>query len=290
MPETIVAQPAQEVTSPAQAIPPAQGAVAQPKTPEIDLVTRVSQVEVKPKTQENKPEEGKFNINDLDSQIESIQDPALKGQFVEFKKSLLRGENQKYQEIANLRKTYEQKLVEATTWTPERIKQEMSRPDFVQAANAVLQSQAPQGSGISNEQWSALSESEKAEFAQLKQKINTLEQTNWEATRMQQDMNLRTKYANYNPQTIDQLTNDLVQGRIQATREDLWKVYDYENAVNRAYQLGLQDKVNLNQERANGMTMTGGGNMPQPSTLERQKGESVSDFMRRSYQEHIKKK
>jgi hypothetical protein len=34
----------------------------------------------------------------------------------------------------------------------------------------------------------------------------------------------------------------MMQGRVQATREHLWKVVDYESAVKRAYDLGKQDR------------------------------------------------
>src|SRR3990172_1905678 len=75
------------------------------------LITRVSQVkpDVKPDV------DTKFNINDLDAKIEAVQDPAVKEQLVGLKKSLLKGENEKYQQIAELKKQYETKLAESTT-------------------------------------------------------------------------------------------------------------------------------------------------------------------------------
>ena len=258
----------------------------QPKQ-EVDLITRVSQVKpTTTETQKSEEIESKFNINDLDSEIEKITEPTLKEQMVKFKKSLLKGENQKYQEIATLRKQYETKLAEVSNWTPERLKQELNKPDFVQAAQTVLQS----GNNLTDEQWSALSEKEKTELNQLKQKINILEQINWQAVRTQQDVVLQNKYANYDPKVIDDVTTNLMQGKIQATREDLWKVVDYENAVKRAYELGKQDKIIDNKEKIEGMTFEGGRNIATPNTIERQKGETIQGFMRRSYQEHTKKK
>ncbi len=284
MPDPVVV----EQTPPAQAQPVQTPPAEQPEPQKVDLITRVSQVKVEAKP-EVKTEDGKFNINDLDAEIEKIPDPSLKSQFTEFKKSLLRGENQKYQEVANLRKQYEQKLAESSSWTIDRLKQEMNRPDFVQAANQILQSQAPQGSGMSNEQWSALSDTDKAEFNQLKQKIDILERTNWETLKTQQDAQLSQKYANYDAGAVARLTDDLVSHRVQATQEHLWKVIDYENAVNRAYELGLQDKNNFNQERVAGMTMPGGNNMTQPQTIDRLKGETVQAFFKRAYTERTKK-
>lgn len=258
------------------------------KKEELDLVTRVSQVKDAQEKKETDTAEGKFNINELDAEIEKITDPVVKEQMVGLKKSLLRGENQKYQEIANLRKQYETKLAEVTSWTPDRLKQELNKPDFVQAAQSVLQS--GNQTGLSDDQYSALSETEKTELNQLKQKINLLEQSNWQAVKTQQDAIFKTKYANYEPRIIDDITQNLMTGKIQATREDLWKVIDYENAVRRAYELGKQDKIVENTEKVSGMTIIEGRNITTPTTVERQKGESIQNFIRRSYGEHTKKK
>lgn len=283
--------PEQAVTS--EETPVAQEPV---KAPEQDLITRVSQLKVETKVPEkqeqtnNNDNDGKFNINDLDTQIEKIPDPVLKEQVLGLKKSLLRGENQKYQEIANLRKSYEQKLAETTTWTKERLQQELNKQDFVQAANEVLKTQNPTTSGLSDEQWSALSETERTELKELKQKINFLEQTNMESLKVQQDVVMKSKYANYDPSSIDSLTNDLMSRKINATREHLWKVIDYENAVRRAYELGKQDKLTENNEKVTGMSFDTGRNIATPKNVDRQKGETAQQFFVRSYQEHTKKK
>jgi len=279
MPETT------EVKTETQVAPEVKTETPIPKT-EVDLVTRVSQV--KPTETPKEEIEGKFNINELDAEIEKITEPALKDQMVKFKKSLLSGENQKYQEIATLRKQYETRLAEVSNWTPERLKSELNKPDFVQAAQSVLQS--GNQSGLSDDQYSALSETEKTELNQLKQKINLLEQSNWQAVRTQQDATLQTKYANYNQKIVDDVTQNLMQGKIQATREDLWKVIDYESAVKRAYELGKEDKNVENTEKISGMTFVEGRNIATPTSVERQKGETIQSFMRRSYNEHTKKK
>ena len=256
------------------------------QAPEVDLVTRVSQVQPK----EQKQEEQKFNINELDAEIEKVQESPLKEQFLKLKKSLISGENKKYEEIANLRKEYEKKISDISSWTPERLKEELSKPDFVQAANTVLQSGNPQGSGLSDEQWSALSDADKSELRILKQKISMLEQSNFQAVKTQQDSTLKTKYANYAPDIIDNALTQMNTGKLQITREDIWKAIDYEKAVKRAYELGLVDKNTQNKEKVNAMSFDGSGNISAPSGVERKEGESISDFMVRSYAEHSKKK
>ena len=268
MPEPIVVTPEQVTTPEVKEIP------------EQDLITRVSQV--KAPEQVKKELDDKFNINDLDATIEKLPDPAVKEQVLGLKKSLLKGENQKYQEIANLRKQYESELAKANSWTPEKVQGLLNNPDFVNAAQSVV---TPQ-----QENTSMLSVQEKQLLEENNKKVNTLLQQNLQLQRVQQDNQLKTRYANYQPEVVDNVFNELYTGKLQATREDLWKVIDYENAVRRAYELGQQDKNQQNQERVQGMTLATGMNMSQPQSIEKQKGETIQNFLLRSYAEHAKKK
>lgn len=252
--------------------------VQQPEKKEVDLITRVSQVKT-----ETPKEKG---TGTLEQEIQNLQ---TKEDVVEWAKKKesewATGYGKKFQEISELRKSFESKLTESNVWTPEKLKSELNKPDFVQAAQQVLKTGSTE-----NENFSALSDTEQAELIQLKNKINMLEKNSWEAVKANQDAKIATKYANYNPQTVDQTMSDLMTGKVQASREDLWKVLDYENAVKRAYELGLQDKNTQTMEKVNGMSFMEGRNMAQPSAVERQKGETVENFMRRSYSEHTKKK
>jgi hypothetical protein len=259
---------------------PAEPVVEQ-KQEQVDLVARVSQVKT-PDVAKKEIDE-KFNINDLDAHIEKLPDPALKEQVLGLKKSLLKGENQKYQEIANLRKQYESELAKMSTWTPERLQQEMNKPDFVRAAQSII-------SPTQQDSSSMLSEQEKRQLEENNRQVQALMNQNQQLLKIQQDSQLKSRYANYDPTIIDNVLNDLQAGKIMPTREDFWKVIDYENAVKRAYQLGLMDKNTQNQERVQGMTFETGRNMQQPTSLERQKGETTQQFILRSYQEHAKKK
>lgn len=251
------------------------------KKEEQNLVTRVSQV----KTPEKPAEEEHFNINELDAEIERVDNPEVKKQLVSLKKSLIKGENQKYEQIASLRKEYETKLAQSTSWTPERVKSEMNKPDFIEAAKAVVG-----GNGTIDED-STLSDEARAELKQLKSKIDMLQSSNWQAQKAHQDVKLKEKYANYAPDIVDTVTTDLMHNKRVATREDLWKVIDYDKAVNRAYELGLSDKIIINKEKAEGITaVDGSGSVTTSPALERKKGESVQAFMVRSYQTHTTKK
>ena len=252
------------------------------KPPEEDLVTRASKV--KTETQAKTEIDEKFNINDLDAKIEQLPDPALKEQVLGLKKSLLKGENQKYQEIANLRKQYESKLAESTNWTPERIQGLLQDPNFVKAAQSIVNTPP------TSAETSMLTDAEKRQLDDNNRQVQALMYQNQQLLRTQQDGQLKQRYANYDANMVDQTFNDMLNGRVQATREHIWKVVDYEQAVQRAYELGKQDRNIQNQERAAGISFETGRNMPQPTTVERQKGETTAQFLQRSYQKHIKEK
>lgn len=257
-----------------------------PKQP--DLITRVSQVKVdKPEEIKETTEEGKFNINELDSEIDKLPDPKLKEQVLGLKKSLLRGENQKYQEIANLRKQYEQKLADSSNWTPERIQGLMNDPNFVKAAQSVVQSQNPAASGLTDEQWSNLSEPEKQKMMGMEKEIQSLKQQNLVSQWRQEDDKLKTKYANYEPQAVDIITNDILTGKVRANREDLWKVYDYDNAVRRAYELGKQDRLVETNEKISATSIEGGQVTPQKEVPTPEKNESPQAYFGRLVMNNI---
>jgi len=267
MPEPIVVTPEQVTTPEVKEIP------------EQDLITRVSQV--KAPEQVKKELDDKFNINDLDATIEKLPDPAVKEQVLGLKKSLLKGENQKYQEIANLRKQYEQELAKLSTWTPERVQGLLQNQDFVKAAQTIVN---PQPESVS-----ALSEQDRRMIDSNNQQVRQLMEQNQKLLQVQQDEQFKQRYANYDAEMVDQTFNDMLNGKVQATREHIWKVVDYDSAVKRAYQLGLQDRNTQNQEKVKGMTFDTGRNMPQQNTVERQAKESTQQFLLRSYLEHAKK-
>jgi len=247
---------------------------------EEDIVTRASKF--KPETVVKQELDEKFNINELDATIDKLPDPILKEQVLGLKKSLLKGENQKYQEIANLRKQYEQELATKNQWTPEKVQGLLADQNFVTAARSIVERDTSNSS--------MLSESERKIIEQTNQQVQALMNQNQVLLKVQQDEQIKRKYADYDPAIVDRTIQDLSTGKVQATREDIWKVINHDANVERAYKLGLQDKNTQNQERASGMTYDTGRNVAQPTTLERQKGESVSKFMQRSYAEHAKKK
>lgn len=259
MPETMTSSSAENVTLTTN--PPAAHQEPEKK---VDLVTRVSQFKKEETPQSAEVKEPEFNFQD----IEKIQDPAAKEQALRAYKSFQSGFNKKFQEIADIRKSLEAQKNQS--WTPERIQELLKDKNFVQASQELLKSQAPSTWEGTQQEWSTLSDMEKAKFQKMEDEISQLKQQNYLSQVKEQDMGLQKKYANYNPQAIDILTADLLAGKVQATREHLHKVLDYDEAVKRAYDLGKNDGLSERQERVtsssmqNGVAMSPAKEIPQP--------------------------
>lgn len=194
--------------------------------------------------------------------LDDIKDPVAR-QLVEKRlKDMESGVNKKFEEIARLRKDLESQKSESNSWTPEKLDRVLKDPSFAQLVQARFQTaqanQAPAGFDGTNEEWSALTPEEKQQFAQLNQKVAAQEQFMIGLLRSQEDEKLKTSYPDYDPKVVDQIQNDLLSGRLQATREHLWKVANFESAVQRAYQLGREDrKTNVNEK------LNASNNLPQ---------------------------
>jgi hypothetical protein len=224
---------------------------------EPDILSEVSKFrKSSPTSQSSKDNQDFFDYK----QIEEIKDPIAKEVAIKAYKSMQSGLTQKTQAIAEERKKLESKMQEMQNWSPERIQRELlNNPQFLQAAQqiAATSPQNPPNSGLTNEEFSALTAKEQAQLAELKQQVNLLQQTNYQARMQQEHSQLQQKYADYDPQEVTQLWNDLSTGKIQATNEHLYKVANYERAVKAAYEYGIQQSKQLNQERSNGSSLNG---------------------------------
>jgi hypothetical protein len=250
--------------------------VTEPKKDETPLIQRVAKfMETNDPVTTGVPVEDdfKFDINE----IQKIEDPKARELAEKAYKSFQRGFNKKFQDLAELRKSLES---QGGTWTPDRINKLLNDPSFLQAAQQVAGTTNPQTSGLTDEEWSALNDKEKAQLTGMQNKINQLEQFNMTALKTQQDASLKQTYANYNPQQVDTLLSDMMSNRIQATREHLWKVIDYEPAVDRAYRLGRQDERAGTSDRVSAISAQGVTAQPN-QTIQPEKEESNLNFWKR---------
>lgn len=187
-------------------------------------------------------------------EIEKITDPAARKFAEDAYKSMQSGFTKKTQEIADYKRSYEQKMAEIENWTPERIQRELNNPKFVQAAQQVAGNQTAQAT---TDEYSAMTPQEKARIDALMSKVSTLEQSNFQATVAQRDSQLQTRYPDYNPRQIDDTIRDLAQMNPLDIREHVYKSLKHDEDVAAAFELGKQETQSLNQTKIQAITPNG---------------------------------
>ena len=246
--------------------------------PQEDLVSRVSKVKVEVKKDEPS---NPFNLTREDwDKVQS--DPSLK----KYYQSMLTDYQKKTSELSEQRRDVEREK-QSLNWTPERIQQLLNDPKFVQAAQQVVSLQNPTNSGLTDQEFSALTDKEKMQINMMQKEVQNLKVQNWQMHQRQQDEQLKTKYANYAPDIVDTTINRLVKGEIQADREVVWKALDYDSAVQRAYELGKQDRALDNKEKQQSMSPEGINATPLNEPIQPEKGESNMSFWKRIAQRRL---
>lgn len=250
----------QQPPAPAATAPAQNNNSSVPPVPD-DLVSRASGVSPEPQNN-NAPNESDilegsgFNREQWNSMLAKL--PAEQKQQLEAAyKSLQTGADKKFQKASELIKQAEQRGQRPS------VRDLVNDPQFLAEAQAYAQqlaaNQPPQGSNLSDEEWSALTPSEKEEIRAMKQQNFALQSQMSEFMRTQEDERIKQRYKNYDPTLVNKIVDDVMNRRVAVTREHLWRAHDYEDAVKRAYQLGKQDRqLDLN-DKQNGSTNPGGG-------------------------------
>lgn len=246
------------------------------------IVERVSKFEFK--KEEAKDNEQGFTKFDPKA-IETIPDPAHRKLVEDAYKSMQADYTRKTQELASQRKDLESKLQAQTSWSKERIAEALKDPEFVRAAQEFQSDNYQEnqsGGNLSDEEWSALNEKEKGMLRDQQRMLQAVTQELNSFKVQQQDEQLKNRYANYDPAAVTKLQRDLLSGVRVATREDIWKVADYELAIERAYKMGLEDRKADWREKSGANTPTNGFNMtPSSQAPVREKGESFQNLWKR---------
>lgn len=242
----------------------------EPVTPAPDLMTRVNQYKPAPVTQNQNQNDPQipFNYNDFDkiTTIEQAKEWAMNSH-----KSMESGYNKKYENVADLRKELESQkstLQEQVKWTPEKIKQLTSNEQFIQAAQQFSANNQPnpQSSGMTDDEWSGLSDAEQGRFNRMEQMLSQQNQQMNQMLESKEDEQLSGRYANFDPKIVNQIQQGLLTGSIQPTRELLWKVYDYDNLAQRVYDLAKAEIAQQNAEKANAINpLTNQGSFVNPT-------------------------
>ncbi len=214
-------------------------------TPEPDLLTKVSQFKL--------PEQDKITNPPEQPEFAKITDPVAREAAKEAVERMRRGMQSDY-----TKKVEEaQKLVnQSKSWTPQRIQQELlTNPEFLQAAQ-MIQGQQPQERSLTQEEYSALTDSEKSQLAAVPQLKNELQQMkNLSAQQQllssinQKDITLRAKYSDYDPQAINEAAQRFGKLTPADAREYIYRADKYEESVKRAYEMGkLEGQGKLNSK------------------------------------------
>lgn len=283
--DSLAPKPAEEVVAPVSEV--TMNSVS--TDTDDDIVSRVlshkEEVAPTPKVEEG---EGHFNY----AEIEKITDPEAKKYAESAYKSFEKGYQKKFQELANERKQLEQQMSESGKWTPEKVQSLLSNQEFINASQTVMQQANPTGGELSDDEWSALSQSEKAEFKSMQSKILQMENQNKQMqmkTELESQINsLSGKYASFNKDKVLSLLSDVNAGKFNATLEHIHKVVDYEDAIKRAYRMGKEDRKIDVEEKVNVSTPIDSGTVAKTSTeVVRREGESAKQFLMRRMSERF---
>jgi hypothetical protein len=188
----------------------------------------------------------------------------------------------------------EQMKAELNTWTPERVKELVNNEAFKAAAQQVVQYEKP--ADMPEDEWSNMSESDKIQIKTLTQKIENMElvgkQEKYQAILDKQNMELSTKYTNYDTDKIMTLRKGMEQGQVQATNEHVYKAFYHDENVTRAYKQGMADAQSGNREKIEGSSFSAdtSSTVPADDKPERQEGETGKNYLMRIFQHNLNKK
>lgn len=275
MPEVVNAKPAQQQAQQTQPVQESQPVQEQkPVEQQESLITRVAKFKDESLSQ-TKEDDSSFDVHE----IEQIADPKAKEYALKAYKSFERGYGKKFQDLAAMRKDYEQRQAELdklkqqySNWSPERIDELLKNPEFVEAAKKYQGIEEPD-----------------PKVKEVEKRIAQLEQERYLMELRRQDEQLSTKYPDYNSQLVNQVRDELITGRRQATNEDLWKVINFESAIERAYKLGLQDKKIQLNDKMNSSAIEGTTVSTAEEPLTRQDNENGENFLKRIFLKNLEK-
>ena len=237
-----------------------------------DVITRATKVVKEEPKQETNP----FSLTKED--YDKVQaDPTLS----KFYKSMQSDYIKKTQEAAEVKKEADKIRQQSSTWTVERLQQEVNKPDFIQAAQQVAKINNPPNSGLTDNEYSTLTDNEKAQLSESIQRSKNLEGQLWQMQQKEQDTQLTQRYGNYDPRTIDTTINKLVRGEIKADREVIYKAVYHDENVKNAYELGKREALDGLREKQQASSPEGFTATPLNEVPAKLTGESDRAYFKR---------
>lgn len=191
-----------------------------------------------------------FDSQKWNDMLNGITDPAQRSMMEGAYNSLRKGANVKFEAAAIMRKEAEASA--SAPMTSERFQALIADPEFARMAQQAAKAQTDQNNSegeLTDEEWSNLTDKERKGLASMMQEQKVIKQNQVALSNMLQsqatqkeDDQLKGKYVTYDSDAVSNLQRDLINESVHATREHLFKVLDYEAAVDRAYQLGRVDE------------------------------------------------
>ena len=262
------------VAAPATTVVETPVVVTPPAAPEPDILTKVSQftLPTEPDKILNPPEQPEFaKITD------SVAREAAKEAVERMRRGMQTDYTKKLEDAQRL-------VNQSKSWTPQRIQQELlTNPEFVSAAQMISGQQTVQDQTLTQEAYSALTDKEKAAVNLVPELRNELQQIKNQsfqnqllASINQNDILLKQKFADYDPQKINEAATRLGKLTPAVAREYIYKADNYETNVRKAYEMGKlegQGKLNskLNVIAPQGSTVTSNEGVPTKNAGENDK-------------------
>ena len=234
----------------------------------------------------------KFNVND----IEKIEDAQAKELVQKMYKSFEKGYQEKFQDVAKEKRDLEMIREEVGKWTPQKVQELLNNQAFKDSAQQVMQMENPTKGVVPDDEWSNLSDSDKVQMSALQQKIDNLEKTNQQekiqAILAKQDTELSSKYGNYDSIKVNEIRQNMLNGKQAATNEHLYKAFYHDENVKRAYEQGKQDASSGNMEKVNASTYStdASSTVPANAKIERNEGETSQNYLTRIFHEKFKQR
>jgi len=252
-----------------------------------DLISKVTQFETE-KSPVGKSEDEidsiLFSDKELRAKLDSIQDPVLREQFVSMRKSMMRGVNDKFQDLANVRKeleAFKSAHSNRTRFSANSVEELLQNQEFVAEAQRI--------SGKTSElaQDDTLSETAKGEISRLKAEVESMKQAvvQQNGAQAQAEWNkyhesLSGRYKNYDRSRVDTVANDLASGKMKATPEHLYKVIYHDENVQKAYELGRREALSKLEEKKSASSIDG-VNAVRNESIKQEAGEDNRSFLQR---------
>lgn len=255
-----------------------------------DLISKVTQFEIEQNPINKSPEAVDaelFNDKEFRAEIDRVKstNPELAKHMELLRKSAMTGVNNKFQQIAEMRKEIEAVKAAAQTsrFKANSVDELMNNPDFINEAKARL---ATQRSPLEDD--SSLSDEAKQTINTLKAELDALksgltEKKSQEANERwnSQHNALAMKYKNYDSKKVDEVAQGLISGKIQATPEYIYKVVNHDDNVRRAYELGRREGSKVLGEKRQLNNSIDGVNAVALDNVVQEKEESNLNFMQK---------